>query len=380
METPARPVLEPARIGAIDALRGLVMLLMLVDHVRGFFSLHGSLGDPIDLARVPPGVAWTRIGTHLCAPIFILLTGLSAHLHARKHGAAATGRFLVKRGLLLILLELTLVSLAWSGRLPPTLISLQVIWAIGIAMIALVVLARLPHPALIALALGLMFGHNALDGFVLGPDDPGSALWSVLHQRATIALPGVSVRTSYPVLPWIGVIAAGYALGPLYAPDRDPAARRRALTGLGLAALVLVLVLRGLNGYGDPTPWQPGETAPMTVLAFLNLTKYPPSADYLLATLGIGLLLLALLERASGRVIRAVCVFGGAPLFFYLLHLWLLRLAKSALAPADGTGPMIEGAVGLWLVAAAFALVLYPACLGMVRLKRGGRWPALSYL
>lgn len=383
-EAAAGPV-PRARIGAIDALRGLVMLLMLVDHVREFFYLHAQVSDPVNLAATPPGLFLTRATSHLCAPVFLLLTGLSASLYGQKHGSrAATSAFLLKRGLFLIALEVTLVNLAWTRSLLPPVLYLQVIWAIGLSMVALAVLLWLPRPALIGVALAIMLGHNALDGIVLSPDQPGYALWAILHQRGMIPLPWGAARTSYPVLPWLGVIAGGYALGPLYAPGSDPALRRRRLVALGFASLTAFLILRGLNGYGDPHPWQAGKDGVTDALSFINLTKYPPSADFLLATLGPGLLLLALFERLPERHRRWLTVFGGAPLFFYLLHLWALRLIYDGLAVLDRAGPSGRVEAGapfqIWLIAAVFALALYPACLWMVRLKRRGRWRGLSYL
>ena len=377
--------LPRARIGAIDALRGLVMLLMLVDHVREFFYLHAQVSDPVNLAATPPGLFLTRAASHLCAPVFLLLTGLSANLYGQKHGSrAATSAFLLKRGLFLIALEVSLVNLAWTGSLLPPVLYLQVIWAIGLSMLALAALLWLPRPLLIGAALAIMLGHNALDGLVLTPDQPGYTLWAVLHQRGMIPLPWGAARTSYPVLPWVGVIAAGYALGPLYAPGFDPALRRRRLVTLGLTSLAAFLALRGLDGYGDPHPWQVGKDGVATALSFINLTKYPPSADFLLATLGPGLLLLALFERLPERRLRWLTVFGGAPLFFYLAHLWALRLVYDGLAGLDlaGASGRIEAGAPwqIWPIAAAFALALYPACLWVVRLKRRSAWPGLSYL
>ncbi|WP_280818850.1 DUF1624 domain-containing protein [Methylobacterium platani] len=372
-----------ARIGAIDALRGLVMLLMLVDHVREFFYYHAQVGDPMNLAVTAPDLAATRLSAHLCAPVFVLLTGLSASLYAGKHGHAAASRFLLTRGLLLVVLELTLVNLAWTGALLPPILYLQVIWAIGLGMIALAGLIRLPRPALAAVALAIMLGHNLLDGVVLAPGDAGYTLWSILHQRGFVALPWGVARTSYPVLAWIGVAAAGYSLGPWFA--LAPADRRRRLVALGAASLAGFLVLRGLNGYGDPTPWQAGATPGATVLAFLNLTKYPPSAGFLLMTLGTGLWLLALFEALPAARLAWLRVFGGAPLFFYLLHLWLLRalyhLALGLGLFIGSSGRVEAGAPAqLWLIAALVAVPLYAACRWMVGLKRRGRHPVLSYL
>ncbi|CAO4173781.1 Heparan-alpha-glucosaminide N-acetyltransferase domain-containing protein [Methylorubrum populi] len=374
-----------ARIGAIDALRGLVMLLMLVDHVREFFYLQAQVSDPMNLATTPPDLFLTRAASHLCAPVFLLLTGLSASLYGARHGSrAATSAFLLKRGFFLILLEVTLVNLAWTLNPLPPILYLQVIWAIGISMLALSALLWLPWAGLVTVALAIMLGHNLLDGIVLAPDAPGFALWAILHQRGLIPLPWGVLRTSYPVLPWIGVIAAGYALGPLYTAGLAPSLRRRRVVALGLASLAAFLILRGLNGYGEPVPWVAGGNWGATALSFVNLTKYPPSADFLLATIGVGLLLLALFERLPERGLRWLTVFGGAPLFFYLLHLWSLRLIHDGLMLFGLAAPSGRIEVGsplwLWPMAGLLALLLFPACLWMVRLKRRSAWPGLSYL
>ncbi|WP_410825786.1 DUF1624 domain-containing protein, partial [Methylobacterium sp. sgz302003] len=222
-QSPGSP--EPARtapsgrIGSIDALRGLVMLLMLVDHVREFFLLHAQVRDPVDLSVTPADLFLTRAASHLCAPVFILLTGLGASLYAAKHGSrGAASAFLLTRGLVLILLEVTLVNLAWTRSLLPPVLYLQVIWAIGLSMVALAGLLWLPRAALLLVALAIMLGHNLLDGIAVAPDQPGYVPWSILHQRGLIPLPWGVARTSYPVLPWIGVVCAGYALGPLFRP------------------------------------------------------------------------------------------------------------------------------------------------------------------
>jgi uncharacterized membrane protein len=385
LEASAEKLARTGRIVSIDALRGLVMLLMLVDHVREFFYLHAQVRDPMDLAATPPDLVLTRAASHLCAPVFILLTGLSAHLHGQRHGARATAAFLLKRGLLLILLEVTLVNFAWAGSVRPPILYLQVIWVIGLCMVALAGLLWLPRAFLVAGALALMLGHNLLDGVTIRADEPGYVLWSILHQRGMIALPwGSLARTSYPLLPWIGVIAAGYALGPLFARGADVACRRTWLLGLSAISLVAFSALRTANGYGDPLAWQLQATPFVTALSFVNLTKYPPSADFLLLTLGLGLGLLALFEMLPQRLLGGLCVFGGAPLFFYLLHLVLLRLLYDgavALGMTGASGRIEAGSpIWLWLIAAAVSVPLWLACRGMVRLKRSSASSVLSYL
>ncbi|PVX29617.1 DUF1624 domain-containing protein [Sphingomonas pokkalii] len=370
------------RIRAIDALRGLVMLLMLVDHTREAFYSTVSVADPLG-PDTPRALFLTRLTAHFCAPVFVFLTGLAAWLYAQSRGgAAAASDFLWKRGLFLIALELSVINFAWSFDLTPAMLYLQVIWVIGLSMLALAVLVHLPRPVLIALALAIVLGHNLLDGVHVA-GEPGHAIWAVLHERTIFDLPwGWRLRISYPLLPWIGVIALGYALGPWFAAEANGTARRRALTRLGLAALALFVLLRATNIYGDLHRWQAGKDALGTALQFVNLTKYPPSADFLLATLGVGLIVLAAFEHLPERATRLLAVLGGAPLFFYLFHLYLLRALNLVAADALGVdGPVsVPNVATLWLLAAVVAVPCWFATRAFGRLKRGSDAWWLRYL
>ncbi|WP_053145161.1 DUF1624 domain-containing protein [Pseudomonas sp. P97.38] len=314
------------RMLAIDALRGFVMLLMLIDHVRETFLLHRQVSDPIDALSVTPDLFFTRLLSTLCAPVFIFLTGLSAWLYSQKHTAGETSMFLFKRGLFLVVLELTFVCFAWTAEFPPKTLWLQVIWCIGICMIALAVLLHLKRSWLVIIGVAIVAGHNLLDGIVLGPDSPFFVPWSILHQRAFIDLTEFTrARTTYPVLPWIGLILLGWAIGPWFARQVDPAVRVRRLLQVGIGLLVAFVVIRYLNVYGDK-PWVQTGDALRTAMSFLSATKYPPSLMFLLPTLGVGLILLALFEKAQARgTIALLAVYGGAPMFFYLLHLYVLK-------------------------------------------------------
>lgn len=374
------------RIVAVDALRGLVIALMLVDHAREYFYLHAQVGDPMDLGATPPELFFTRLAAHLCAPVFVALTGLSAWLHgARRDDRSATAAFLFKRGLFLVALELTVVNFAWTFSLTPQVIYLQVIWAIGLSMIALSALCRLPRPLLFALGAAIVLGHNLLDGVAFAEGTAGHAAWAVLHDRGLIDLPfGGQARTSYPVLPWIGVILLGWTAGPWFARGVDAAWRGRRLAVAGGVMLGLFLLLRLANAYGDPTPWSVQASGLTTVMDFLNLTKYPPSADFVLLTLGAGAWLLAAMERAPQGLVRGLAVFGGAPLFFYLLHLYLLhglnRIGLAVLGPNQGELLSVPGVGALWLLAAAVAVPCWFACRWYVGVKRRARAPWMSYL
>ena len=249
-----------ARIASIDALRGIVMLLMLVDHVREYFYLHAQVADPMDVGATSPALFASRLLAHLCAPIFVALTGLSAWLYGQKTaGKAAAASFLFKRGLFLIVLELTVVSFAWTFSLPPQTLFLQVIWAIGLSMVALSPLLWLPRPAVLAIGAAIVLGHNLLDPVAFAPGETGHAFWAILHDRGFIELTdSVRARTSYPILPWIGIIALGWSAGPWFGSSGSEGARHRKLLLAGAGALALFLVLRGFNLYGDPRPWVVG--------------------------------------------------------------------------------------------------------------------------
>jgi uncharacterized membrane protein len=317
--TSSAPASAPAhqcRITSIDTLRGLVMVIMLLDHVRETLYLHLQVGDPMAVPGTPPELFFSRLAAHFCAPVFVFLTGLSAWLHAHPPGGTPRplAGYLLKRGLLLIVLELTLVSFAWSGHL--RVIYLQVLWAIGFCMVVLGLLAGLPRGLLAAVGLVLVAGHNLVAGWVVAPESAAYVPWTLLLQRGWLVAEGaVRVRLSYPALPWVGVILLGYVLAPLFASTVRAQARQWRLAALGLACLAALLLLRGLNLYGENQPWVRGETVLLTVMSWLNFTKYPPSLDFLLLTLGTGLLLLAALEGVDHRLTRIFATFGGAPMF-----------------------------------------------------------------
>ena len=365
LPTAVVPAPRGVRLQSIDALRGLVMVLMLLDHLRETWFLHVPVADPIDATTALPGMYWARLAVSLCAPIFVALTGVSAYLFSTRHTLAETRTYLVKRGLVLMALEVFFLSELYWGIAAPTF-WLQVIWCIGVCMIVLAMVMGLPRRLLLAAGLLIVCGHNLLDAITLGPDDPFFVLWAMLHQRDVIALPfGFVAKTTYPVLPWIGVILLGFAIGPWFGPAVDARVRRRRLLQLGGVMLAAFALLRWWNGYGD-TPWFVVEGDAMrTLMSFLALTKYPPSLLFLLLTLGIGALLLAGFERLrEGRVLAMLSVFGGAPMFFYLLHLSVLRvLYHSAYAiwgPTQGSVFGVEnyGWVLVWYVALLIPLYL----------------------
>ena len=370
------------RIASIDVARGLVMLLMTVDHVRETFFLQHQVGDPMDVTATDPGLFFSRLAAHFCAPMFVFLTGLSAWLYANPASGprSATG-FLAKRGAFLILLEIVVINFAWTGSFTPHTVYLQVIWAIGLSMLALALLHRLPLALLAALGAVIVAGHNALAGLSFEPGSWLAAAWTILEQRGYLLDDPVRVRISYPLLAWIGVILLGYACGPLYARAADPALRRRRLVVAGLACLALLLVLRTWNIYGETLPWAPQDALLRSAMSWLNFTKYPPSLDFLLLTLGMGLLVLAWIERGDAGWMRAAAVFGGAPLFFYILHLYLLLAAQRIAAGALGVPRADFTHVWqVWLGAVVLAALLYWPTKRFGRYKRASGKAWVKYL
>jgi uncharacterized membrane protein len=384
-----------SRLESVDRLRGLVMVLMALDHVRGYFT--DPRIDPTDLGQTSVALFLTRWISHLCAPTFMLLAGTGAYLAAQRgKSKPELAWFLVTRGLWIVLLELTVVRFSWTFDYDFRGNNAGVLWAIGWSMVVLGGLVFLPTWAVTAFGLVMIAGHNLLDD--VSPDrfGPLSPLWEILHRKEMhrdkpLELFGGAVHfdTQYPLVPWIGVMAAGYGLGVLF--QRTPAERRRWLLGLGTACCLGFLLLRAVNVYGDPDPWSPQPRGDVfTALSFLNCHKYPPSLLYLLMTLGPALLLLALFERAPQLPGRPLLVFGRVPMFFYLIHIPLIHVLALATAVAR-FGPTVldakEPPPGLWYsLPVAYAiwlgvvLALYPVCRWFMGVKQRRRDAWLSYL
>lgn len=367
-----------ARMLAIDALRGLVMLFMLVDHVRETFFLHVQVGDPMDPVNTAPELFFTRISSMVCAPVFVFLTGLSAWLYGQSHSRVEVSTFLLKRGAFLVFLELTLVNFAWNATFVPSTLWLQVIWAIGLSMIILAALIHMPRVALALLGFVIVAGHNLLDGIVLNADSPFFEIWSILHQRSFLEITEhTRARTTYPILPWVGLIALGYCAGPWFARDADPAQRTRRLLSWGLSLVVGFVLIRYLNVYGEK-PWASLDSGVHTFMSFMSLTKYPPSLMFLMPTVGAGLLLLAWFQRLEGQpVLKLLSLYGGAPMFFYVLHLLVLKalylIAVQIWGLNQGKYYGFDSLGGIWLWAAMLAATLYLPTRWFAQLKQRRR-------
>jgi uncharacterized membrane protein len=381
-----------ARLESIDVLRGVIMILMALDHTRDFFGIPGQ--NPTDLANATAALFLTRWITYFCAPVFFLLTGTGSYLSLRRRSKRELSWFLLTRGLWLIFLEIVVARcLAYQFNVDYRMTMLLVLWALGWAMIVLAALVYLPAPVVAAFGIVLIAGHNLFDGV-----RSASPLWSILHVPGFVLnTPEHVVFVAYPLIPWIGVTAVGYGLGQVYSWDAE---RRRVwLLRSGVALSLAFLVIRVLNLYGDPSRWARQKSALFTVLSFLSTTKYPPSLLFLLMTLGPALIFLGVVDRRTPGALRLALVIGKVPLFFYLLHFALIHLlavitcsvrfgsahwmfespdlAHYPFSPPPGWGSSLPVVYLVW----AFVVVaMYPLCRWFAALKarRSEAW--LSYL
>lgn len=315
------------RIESIDILRGVVMVIMALDHVRDYFHYGSFFIDPTDLETTTPILFFTRFITHYCAPVFVFLAGTSAFLYGSRKTKPELFKFLFSRGIWLIFLEIIVNNLIWTFDFSYSIIIFQVIWAIGFSMVCLSFLIYLPKKVLLVIGIILIAGHNLLDGIVTEGQSLQSIIWYVLHQEQFLVInPNQLIVLKYPVIPWIGIMVLGYLFGTFYQKDYALATRKKWLLGLGLGALIIFFVLRGLNIYGDLTPWSVQDTITKTVISFFNITKYPPSLLFICITLGPALLFLWTIESTKNRATDFFLVFGRVPLFYYFLHVLLIHL------------------------------------------------------
>jgi uncharacterized membrane protein len=377
--------LKSERLDSVDLLRGVIIALMALDHVRGFFTDFHF--DPTDLTRTTAALFATRWITHFCAPGFFLLAGAGAWLsRTRGRTTADLAKYLLTRGLFLVVLDNTLVMYGWFFTVRyPFGVGVNVIAALGLSMVALAGLVFLPRGVVAGFGIGMIILHHLVDGFEPGALGGLAPVWWVLHGHGFFAVAGLKAFVVYPLVPWIGVMAAGYALGPILL--REPASRRRILLSLGLACTLLFVLLRAINLYGDPTPWRQQASVMFTFLSFLGTTKYPPSLLFLLMTLGPAIAALAWLERARGPLTRFLITFGRVPLFFYVVHIYVVHLAALTVGPAllfnpdgslpEGLGLGLPAVYGIWALA---VLALYPLCRWFAGFKRRRQGGWLSYL
>lgn len=380
------------RIDSIDVIRGLVMVIMALDHVRDWVHAPSIMfQDPTDLATTTPWLFFTRFVTHFCAPTFVFLSGTSIFLSMMRRGADRTARlFLLKRGLWLIFLELTVITFGWFFMPSYPMIVLQVIWAIGVSMIVLSLTTAWGVRANLVIGLAIIFGHNLLDLIPSQPNDfSGNLFLNVVHDGLFTPLGGGHfLALVYPVLPWIGIMMTGYAFGILFT-DRYATSRRQIMRRIGISAIILFVVLRAINLYGDPLLWSMQKDWIFTLMSFLRCEKYPPSLLYSLMTLGPTLLLLSLLPEnytksyakpystTYAKPYNVLRTFGRVPMFYYILHIYLghaigvvLIMMQGYPLSAFGDPNTFSGApqgsgYGLVVTYAtwiALILMLYPLC------------------
>lgn len=387
-----------ARLQSIDFLRGLVMVLMTIDHAREFFYFAMPLPDPMEVEQVDVGTFFSRWLAHFCAPVFVFLTGLSAWLLAdrRQLSRRELAWFLFQRGALFVVLEVTVINFAWTFAFPPEKIFLQVIWAIGVSMICLSGLIWLPWYLQLLTAVSIVAGHNLLDSVELQPGTAINWVWAILHDRQTLTLEGISIRTSYPVLPWIGLMAVGYVSGRWF----EFVQQGTRLVWLGLAVFAAFVGMRVWGGYGEPHAWRLYEGQYLLgFLDFFNLTKYPPSLLFIMMTLGPAMVVLwgasltaDLRQRLGVRVYQAIVMFGQVPFLFYVLHLYFLHVAYRVSGlflgyawngqplHTDMPEKLDVGSIWVvWLIALLTLVALYPVVAVFARMKREQRFAVLRY-
>ena len=370
------------RIQSIDFLRGLVMIIMALDHVRAYFHFDTFMFSPTDLERTSIAMFGTRLITHLCAPTFIFLSGTSAYFIAQRKTLEETSMFLLTRGLWLVVLQVSIIQFGWNFDPGFHYTSSNIISTIGFCMMLLALLIHLPFKAILVTGLGLIALHNTLDNISFESGSIKDIVWSFLHRRNDYITGAYYFRFLYPIIPWIGVMAAGFCFGRLYDQRYFNEKKKTLLLQLGSLSLIAFVILRGLNNYGDPTPWTEQQKAGFTILSFLNVEKYPPSLLFLCLTLGVSLVILGLLEGKNLDRVRPITLFGKVALFYYIAHIYtihLLALVTVSLmgypwqtmifleGPHNYAHPLIKGNFGFglgvtYLIWISVVCFLYPLC------------------
>ena len=404
--TPPTAAVRSSRIVSVDILRGLVMMIMALDHVRDYFS--GATYPAEDLSHASVALFLTRVVTHFCAPVFFLLAGTGAYLSlSRGRSLGQVSYFFLTRGLWLVVLELVVIRFAWNFNFTTVPVA-QVIWALGWSMVAMALLVRLPVRWIAAFGIAMIAFHDLLDRIDLAALAALPRLWTILHVPGMVTFtPHIQLLVGYPLIPWVGVMAAGYAFGALFRrPDRG-----RLILWIGFATTLGFFIVRGINHYGNGVPgdrtifpatlgaWHAQHTSTFTILSFFDTVKYPPSLDYLLMTLGPALIVLGLLDRATAEssLGRVVVVFGRVPLFYYVIHIYLIHALAIVVAWLSGqpyawmwqNSMFVQphpanyghGLPVVYLMLAVVLAVLYYPCRWYMNLKARHRdWNWLSYL
>lgn len=384
------------RIQSIDLLRGLVMIIMALDHTRDFVHADAWIEDPLSLQTTTPALYFTRWITHFCAPVFVFLSGMSAYLQSKRKSKKELSLFLIKRGFWLVLVEVLLVNLIFSFDISYSVIGLQVIWVIGLSMMFLGLAVWLPVPVIFGIGLLIVLGHNALDFYEKNHKGPFDHFYELLHRPNMFPLTeGVQLLVLYPFLPWLGVMFCGYGFGKMVS-DREGKERKKLLLITGSILILLFFVLRYSNEYGDPALWSEQDSVGFTFLSFMNVTKYPPSLLYLCITIGPAMFFMAFFPEAKTRLAKIISVYGRVAFFYYLVHFLYVHLlgviiffinghvlseSDDSFAPlfvVPGEGAPLWAVYLLW---ATVVITLYPLCKWYDRYKTAHKekwW--LSYL
>jgi uncharacterized membrane protein len=392
-------LVEKPRISSIDLVRGIIMIIMALDHTRDFFHADANVFQPTDLTKTNPILFFTRWITHFCAPTFVFLSGTAARISMQRKSKKELSMFLLTRGLWLVILEFTIVRFGILFNLYYDFVIMQVIWVIGTSMIVLSALVFLPEMVIGILGLIFILGHNAFDAHPLDPTDSGYTIWAILRQTGAIPLDANHlVLAFYPLIPWLGIMLAGYAIGKWYTREYDATQRRKQLLTAGIIAVLLFIVLRFINIYGDPAPWSTQKNIVFTILSFINCTKYPPSLLYTLMTLGPVLIILSWMEGKELNFLKPALVFGRVPLFYYVLHFYLIHtislisymiINDKSLSEVDfhfgnafGGIPTGWGySLGIVYIAwISVVVALYPVCKWYNRYKSTHSYTWLSYV
>ncbi len=386
------------RIEVLDVLRGLVMILMALDHTRDFFHSEAYTRNPLDVQTTTGLLYFTRWITHFCAPTFVFLAGISIYLQGLRKNKQELASFLLKRGLWLILIETFVIGFAWTFDIQFHAFLYQVIWAIGISMVCMAAIVYLPYNAILIFGLLIVAGHNLFDVFGIGK----SGFAFDLLRNGDFASYAINqdhkLFIIYPFLPWLGLMMTGYCFGYLYNPVIQADLRAKRLLQFSLGMISLFLVLRMFNIYGDPQPWSIQDSFWKSLMSFLNVDKYPPSLLFVCMTIAPALLFLRFFEGKMGTIGRIFSVFGRVPFFYYILHFYILHVLCMALYVSRGhelMGPLneifgipiryVQAGEGyslgiVYVIWVGLVLFLYPFCKAYDRMKSSRKYPWMSYL
>lgn len=384
------------RINSIDLLRGIVMIIMALDHTRDFMHSQANVDDPLNLATTTPLLYFTRWITNLCAPTFVFLSGTSAYFQSLRKSKKELSWFLFTRGLWLIVLELVIVTFGITFDVYYSILVFQTIWSIGISMVVLSVAIRLPFAAIFILGLVIVAGHNLLNIYEAGSNGQFPVWYRLLHAPGMQPVGSVNLLILYPFLPWAGLMMLGYCFGKYYLSDLMNRNKRTVI--LGASLLLFFAIVRFTNTYGDPSEWTTQRSGLYTFFSFINTQKYPPSLLFLCATIGCALIILGLIGNVRNKLADAISVYGKVPLFYYVIHFYLIHLVSMSFYLMRGhtieegmnesPGMPLKfvaagegfGLGGVYLTWIAIVLVLYPVCKWYCDYKMNNKKWWLSYL